>query len=214
LAAWAREAHVLDVPGRVKALGVDMDDSLSKSMPFVQLSPLQTGTIRQRPADDKFLQATDETATVGTESVEVGGVRALGVVYALCDGGFEQLTLIHTPERDASQNLTLSKKRRPRFLSKREVRGKRSAARKLAADRAEIESQQKIMNDIIFRNEPGILCLPCCAVAYEEEMVIGFDKTMAARGFLVVPPSHKERRRRLAARGFLAVPPSQQKRTS
>ena len=94
----------------------------------------------------------------------------------MCDGGIdlEGMTLTHTP--------TLPRKMwKPRFLSKKEVRGKRSTARKLAAERAEIESQQMIMNDIIFRNEPGIRCLPCEDEAYVDDLWFGFHKKGSAK---------------------------------
>ena len=86
------------------------------------------------------------------------------------------MTLIHTPARDASQNSSLSKKRRPRCVSKKERRHRKSAERRVAADKLEVEKQHQIVNDIIFRNEPCILCLPSCAEAYEDKMVIGFNK--------------------------------------
>ena len=134
----------------------------------------------------------------------------VGVVHALCDVGtdLEGMSLIHTP--------TLPRKmRKPRFLSKKEVRGKRSTASKLVAEGAEIESQQMIMNDIIFRNEPGIRCLSCENEAYVDDLWFGFGKIrVAARGYSAVSPSHKERRTRVAARGGLVVPPSHKKRTS
>ena len=60
-----------------KVLGRNMDDPLSKGIPFVGLS-LQTGTDRQRPADAKCLQATDGSAVGGTEVVEVGADHTLG----------------------------------------------------------------------------------------------------------------------------------------
>ena len=74
--------------------------------------------------------------------------------------------------------------RKPRFLSKKEMRGKRSTAKRLARDRAEIESQQKIMNDIIFRNEPGIKCLPCEDEAYANDLRLGFGKGSGGKGVL------------------------------
>ena len=117
---------------------------------------------------------------------------------------FEGFALIHTP--------TLSRKmRKPRFLAKKERRHQRSAARKLAADKAEVDSRQKIMNDIIFRNEPGIMCLPCEDKAYADDMWFSFDKNNGGKGVLgCAPPSHEKRAstRRVAARGFLVVPPS------
>ena len=48
------------------------------------------------------------------------------------------------------------------------------------------------MNDIIFRNEPGMLCLPCCAEAYEEEMVIGFHTKSGGKGVLSLAPESRE----------------------
>ena len=181
-----------------------MDAPLSKGTPFGHFSPLQTGTIRQRLADDKILQATDGTATEGTETVDVGVVR----VFALGDGGLEQLTLIHTPDRDASQNSTLSKKRRPRFASKKKRRHRKSTQKRAAADKLEFKEQHKIMNDIIFRNEPGILCLPCCAEAYEEEMVIGFDKTKSGgKGVLGRAPVTKRGKEDWRQGGSWLCPP-------
>ena len=101
----------------------------------------------------------------------IGGVVR---VFELEDGGFQHVTLIHTPDRDTSQISTLSKKRQPRNVSKKERRHKKSTERQAAADKLEVEEQHKIMNDIIHRNEGFVLCLPCCAEAYEDDMSIGF----------------------------------------
>ena len=95
------DAHSTSAPDP-KALGVDMDDPLSKGIPFVGLR-LQTGVTRQRPADVKILQATDESASGATEVVKAGVDHTLG------NGGCEECTLFHTS--------ALSKKRRPRFVS-------------------------------------------------------------------------------------------------
>ena len=77
-------------------------------------------------------------------------------------------------------------------MSKRERRHKRSAEERVAADKLKVEERHKIMNDIIFRNEPGILCLPCCAEVYEEKMVIGFDKKSGGKGVLSSAPESQE----------------------
>ena len=82
--------------------------------------------------------------------------------------------------------------RKPRFLSKKEMRGKRSTAKKLARDRAEVDSQQNIMNDTILRNEPGILCLPCEDEAYAGDLWIGFGKTSGGKGVLSCAPDSLE----------------------
>ena len=172
---------------------------------------MQIGVTRQRFADGKFLQATDESATEGTETVVVGVVR----VFVLGDGGLKQLIFIHTPDRDVSQNSTPSKKRRPRFVSKKERRHRVSTDRRVAQDKLEVEEQHKVMNDIMFRNEPGILCSPCCAEAYEEEMVIGSDKTKSGgKGVLGRAPQPQREAKKIGGKGVFGCAPSQQKRTS
>jgi hypothetical protein len=79
---------------------------------------------------------------------------------------------------------------------RKEMRGKRSTAKKLARDRAEIESQQKIMNDIIFRNEPGIMCLACEDEAQTGDLWIGFvkkkKKKSGSKGVLSCAPESLE----------------------
>ena len=80
----------------------------------------------------------------------------------------EELTLIHPP--------TQSRKRRPRYLSKIERRHQRPTARNLAATKLEIDSQQNIMNDIIFQNDTGIMCLPCEDEAFADDMWFRFHK--------------------------------------
>ena len=65
------DAHSTSAP-EPKVLGPeDMDDPLSKGIPFVGLW-LQIGTNRQRPADVEILQATDGSAVEGTDVVVVG----------------------------------------------------------------------------------------------------------------------------------------------
>ena len=118
------------------------------------------------------------------------------------------MILIHAPERDASQNPLLSKKSRPRFVSKKERRHRKSTERRVAADNLEVEEQHKIMKGIIFRNEPGIICLPCCAGAYEEKMVIGFDKKKSGgKGVVGCVPQSQEAEKKSGGKVFMVVPP-------